>query len=132
MISQQLKDVIKQALISYPNLLGVYVLGSYFKGQVTKDSDFDLAVVVKKKTSQDEKEIYKLLYPISFPKNLDLSVVDKSSSPLFLFQIISTGGCLFAISEKDRVEFEAFVMQAYYDNAHIRNIYYSYLNNKFA
>ena len=69
---------------------------------------------------------------IDFPKDLDLSVVDKNSSPLFLFQIVSTGQCIYQSSEKEKVSFEAFTLGNYYDTAHLRKIYYSYLKDKFS
>ena len=114
-----------------PNIISAYVLGSYVKGQDRLDSDFDLAVVVKRKHEHSDEQIYQLIKDLSFPKNLDLSVVDKTSSPLFLFQIISTGKRIYASSLVVATRFEAFVLHHYYDTAHIRNIYYSYLKQKF-
>ena len=114
-----------------PNIISAYVLGSYVKSQDRLDSDFDLAVVVKRKHEHSDEQIYQLIKDLSFPKNLDLSVVDKTSSPLFLFQIISTGKRIYASSPAAATRFEAFVLHHYYDTAHIRNIYYSYLQQKF-
>lgn len=131
MINQRLVLQINNALSKEPRIKLVYILGSVVSGRAKEDSDFDLAVVVEDKTKIEYKQIYNLLSRIHFPKDLDLSVVDKNSSPLFLFQAISTGNCLYQKSEEDRVNFEAFVLNNYYDSAHIRKIYHSYLKDKF-
>lgn len=128
------KGLISQLAVSFskePKIKLAYVLGSVVSGRAKSESDFDLAVVIEDKYQIDLDYVYSLTVPISFPKDLDLSIVDKNSSPLFLFQMISTGECLYQKSEKIRISFEAYVLRNYYDNAHLRNIYYSYLKDKF-
>lgn len=131
MYDQKLSLQIEQALSDKPEILGAYVLGSIVSGKTHKESDFDLAVVVNNKEKITDNQIYDLLFHIKFPKDLDLSVIDKSSSPLFLFQVISRGKCIYFRSKNEQVEFEGFVAKNYYDTAHIRNIYYSTLHHKF-
>jgi len=114
-----------------PRILAAYVLGSVVSGHDRVDSDFDLAVVVDSRRKVSDEEVYELIKSINFPRDLDLSVVDKSSSPLFLFQMISRGRRVYERSEAEVNDFEAFVMRNYYDTAHIRNIYHSYLGDKF-
>lgn len=128
------KGIILQIGVSFskePKIKLAYALGSVVSKRAKPDSDFDLAVVVGNKHQIDFNGVYNLISPISFPKDLDLSVVDKNSFPLFLFQMISTGECLYQKSEKIRISFEADVLRNYYDNAHLRNIYHSYLKDKF-
>lgn len=122
---------IKQALSKESKIELAYVLGSVVSGRARVDSDFDLAVVVDDVSKIDYKHVYNLISHISFPKDLDLSIVDRSFSPLFLFQIINTGECIYQTSEKNKTLFEAFALKNYYDTAHMRKIYYSYLKNKF-
>ncbi len=131
MINKSLIGQIADSLSKTPKMKLAYALGSVVKGREKDDSDFDLVVVVEDKDRADYNAVYKLVSGLSFPKDLDLSVVDKKSSPLFLFQIVSTGKCVFKISEEEKVLFEAYVLKNYYDNAHLRNIYYSYLKDKF-
>lgn len=131
MINQNLTSQIKKALSKEPKIELAYVLGSSVSERVKEDSDFDLAVIVEDVSKIDYKQIYNLISHISFPKDLDLSVVDKNSSPIFMFQIISTGKCVYQKSEQDKVYFEAFTARNYYDSAHLRKIYYSYLKDKF-
>lgn len=132
MLDQQRQEQLQQAFGKNPRIVAAYVFGSFVSGKVNKESDFDLAVVVDNKKYVSVNDVYSLIHKISFPGDLDLSVVEKSSSPLFLFQIIKTGECIYKRSEKERGKFEAFVLHNYYDTAHIRNIYYSYLKDKFA
>ena len=131
MIKQKLQQAIAAAFGQRSEILAAYVLGSVANGKTVKESDFDLAVVVDNKKKLSFEKVYDLISHISFPKNLDLSVVDKSSSPLFLFQMISKGKKVYARNSQETVAFEAFVMHNYYDTQHMRNIYYSYLKEKF-
>lgn len=139
MLSKKLASQIRDSLSKEPKINkfvpgGIklaYVLGSAVSGRVKPDSDFDLAVVVDDVTKITYDQIYKLVSSLSFPKNLDLSIVDKNSSPLFLFQITSTGRCVYKKSDNEKVSFESFVMKNYYDTAHLRKIYSAYLKERF-
>lgn len=132
MIDKKLVTQIKQALSQEPKIKLAYVLGSVVSGRERADSDFDLAVIVDDMAEISYNQIYKLVSHLSFPKNLDLSIVDKNSSPLFLFQITSTGNCVYKRSDNEKVSFESFVMKNYYDSAHLRNIYSAYLKERFS
>lgn len=127
-----LKIQLQQALKDKPGILAVYVIGSFASANVSQESDFDLAVAVENKNKIAADDIYKLIQPISFPKDLDLSVVDLSSSPLFLYQIVSKGEKLDLGREKQAIDFESRVLDNYYDTQHLRKIYYSSLKDKFS
>lgn len=114
------------------NILAVYLFGSLPKGHASHESDFDLAVVVDKKQPNSQDSIYELIKGIQFPKNLDLSVVDRASSPLFLFQVVGKGQRIYERNRSDRVQFEAFVLHNYYDTVHLRAIYERHLKKKFS
>lgn len=126
-----LKNKLRKALKDRPGLLAAYVIGSFASANVGQESDFDLAVAVDNKNKTTADDIYKLIQPVSFPKDLDLSVVDLSSSPLFLYQIVSKGEKLDVGQEKQAVDFESRVLDNYYDTEHLRKIYYSSLKDKF-
>lgn len=132
MIDNQLKQKISNSLSQNISVVAVYVLGSIAQGNTGAESDFDLAVVVDKKQPEIFDTIYELLKDIQFSKNLDLSVVDCSSSPLFLFQIVSKGDRLYERNRSDLVRFEAFVLHNYYDTGHIRAMYAENLKEKFS
>ena len=131
MLDKNLILQIQNALKKEQNILAVYVFGSLIKGDETRESDFDIAFVVRNKKDTTDKKIYEFIKDIHFPKDLDISVVDKSSSPLFLFQIVSTGKRIYEKSENLANSFEAYILNNYYDTQHLRNIYYKYLKSKF-
>ena len=83
-----------------------------------------------KRTSLDK--VYSLVKHCSFPKDLDLAVVDHSSSPLLLYEIVKNGKRIYTQDKMQSINFEADVLYKYYDTAHIRNIYFSYLSEKFS
>ena len=131
MLNQTLITQINNVLKNEPKIISAYCFGSVAGNFSTRESDLDLAFVVKNKENVTEKQIYHLLKDLSFPKNLDISLVDKKSSPLFLFEIVSRGQKIYVSDEFAVSNFEAFVLNNYYDNSHLRNIYYGYLKNKF-
>ena len=131
MDADKLGTEISRALVKEKNAVSAYLAGSFVRGDAGKDSDVDLVVMVTKKQADDADRIYSLIKDIEFPKDLDLTVVDKTSSPLFLFQVISRGKRIYQASESAAAAFEAAVLHEYYDTAHLRNIYFSYLNEKF-
>jgi len=127
----ELSKSVAMVLKKEPGVIAAYFLGSVVYGKESRESDFDLAVVVENKKRISEENIYTLLQEITFPRDLDLSVVDKSSSPLFLFQLVSKGKRVYEKSEFEISIFEAFVLHNYYDTQHMRNIYFRNLGSKF-
>lgn len=124
-------EQLQKAVGVMPEIMAVYVFGSFAKGQETKESDFDLAFVVENRKKIDTHRIYDALDKVHLPADLDIVVVDASSPPLLLFEIISSGKLIFTRSEKETTDFEANTLKSYYDNTHIRKIYYEYLKEKF-
>lgn len=132
-----MKDVeiisdIQKVLKKEPRILATYIFGSYAKGVYNKESDFDIAIVVENKKLIIEDLVYDLLKDINFPKDPDISIVDKTTSPIFLFQIIKSGTKIYTKDENKADAFEAYVLRYYYDTQHLRNIYNYYLKEKFA
>lgn len=126
-----MKEELRKIFYQEPHVLAVYLFGSFVLGKTHNRSDFDLAVVVDDRQKIDEKTVYKLISHLSFPRDLDLSVIDRHSSPLFLFQIIKNGQRLYQRDPRSVLDFESFVMWNYADNKHIREIYATYLPRKF-
>jgi len=123
---------IKAALSQEPGILAAYLIGSVVSGSLTPESDFDLVVVARNRRVTDDNKVYQLIRQLNFPKDLDLSVVDSSSSPVFLYQIISKGKRIYAKDPAKADDFEAFSLHNYYDNAHMREIYNQALKKKFS
>lgn len=129
MDTDKLAAEISRAFGGEAEVVGAYLAGSFVRGEARPESDVDLVVAVKRKQADTASRIYSLIKEIEFPKDLDLTVVDKKSSPLFLFQVVSKGKRIY--KSKGLTEFEAEVLRGYYDTAHLRNIYFSYLKDKF-
>lgn len=123
---------IQETLKKEPRILAAYIFGSYAKGISNKESDFDIAFVVANKKVITDDVVYELLKDIPFPKDPDISIVNKTSSPIFLFQIIKSGTRIYAKDENKANAFEAYILRYYYDTQHLRNIYNYYLKEKFA
>ncbi len=121
-----------QVLAGNPKIISAYFLGSYQKKQTHQKSDFDLAVVMEKNLPGQKDKVYALLKKLHFPADLDLTLVDKKSSPLFLFQIISSGKRIYEKNRSSALAFEDFALYHYYDTAHLRRLNYYYLKQKFA
>ena len=122
---------VQKALKKEPRILACYIFGSYAKGIQTKESDFDISVVVENKKLIKEDAVYELLKDVPFPKDPDISIVDEASSPIFLFQIIKSRLRIYVKNEYAINDFEAYVLRYYYDTQHLRNIYNYYLKEKF-
>lgn len=124
------KSVINQIVQKFPEVKGVYVIGSFIRNQQRKDSDFDLVVIVDKVPLERLRNIFNEFNSQLKIENLDLRIViPEETDPLFLFEIVK-GKPLYFRSEKARVEFETRVLKLYYDTQHLRNIYNFYLKER--
>ena len=126
-ISDDLIRQIQSRAIKEPNILSVYLFGSLPKGYAGRESDLDLAVVVGDRRIINTDDIFDVFLPITFPKEADISVVDKQSSPLLLYEIVSGGKRIYTKSMDLANTFEAYALDTYYDTHHLRNIYRMYL-----
>lgn len=113
-------------------VIAVYVHGSQVKGYAAPDSDTDVAVVVEDRSNLERGPFssYKVANEIEDVmkiKNPDVRVVDKDSSPVFLFEIVSDGKIVYQKDEYSRSRFEEGVLRSYYDSEHMRDIYAGYL-----
>ena len=109
---------------------GVYLFGSQVRGNAIVDSDLDVAVIIsdESKLSQiDYGRLYNLFSDVFSEQEVDLRLVTRESSPLFLFQMLKYGQCLYAPDESQRVDLESDIMRRYYDTQHLRDIYHQYL-----
>ena len=125
----KLTNQVKKIADLVPEIKLIYLFGSQAVDRVNEESDLDIAVFVE---NQDEVSVRKLLVKFNQvginPINLDLSVVDLNSSPLFLLQIIKKGKCLYKRKETLQASIEGKIMQRYYDTQHMRDIYSYYLD----
>ena len=124
------KNIIKQIGKKFPKITAVYLIGSKARGEERKDSDLDIAIVVKKASIKRLKNIFEEFSKKLQIPNLDLRIIiPEETDPLFLFQVIK-GKLLYFKSEKEKVQFETKAMKLFYDTQHLRNIYHFYLKER--
>lgn len=123
-IIQKLKKIFSER----KEITAVYVFGSRAGDFAGRQSDLDLAVMVADREKISERELLKFLINkgIKLPFSLDLCCVDLSSSPLFLYQIIKNGVCIYEKDYFGRVVLEGKILDIYYDTQHLRDIYNYY------
>ncbi len=113
-------------------VIAVYVHGSQVKGYAAPDSDTDVAVVVRDRNKLERGHfgsynVVNEMEGVLSIKNPDVRVVDKDSSPVFLFEIISDGKIVYQENESSRLGFEERVLRTYYDAEYMREVYGDYL-----
>ncbi len=131
LINDDFINQIQKRIKNRSEIWGVYCFGSVAKGETFKESDLDLAFLVEDRRKVNTDQIYDLIRDLSFPKDLDITVIDRYSSPLLLFEIVAHGRCIVVNDEENTTNFESFVLDNYYDTSHLRNIYAYYLKDKF-
>lgn len=113
-----------------PHIIVVYIYGSRAKGYARKNSDLDIAAVVDDMQGIDYGKLYLQVSKLIEHIELDLRIATAKSDSTYLFEMIG-GKCLYQRSETDRINFETRVLRNFYDNKHIRDIYYYYLKRSF-
>lgn len=119
---------IQKILAKQPNVIAAYLFGSAARGQTHPKSDVDIGVVVSDVAGIDYGELCLKIGGVVSRKEVDLRIVVlKKTSPVFLYNLIKENLCLYAKSEKKRVQFETQALRRFYDSARIRKIYRYYL-----
>ncbi|MEK6715278.1 MAG: nucleotidyltransferase domain-containing protein [Candidatus Omnitrophota bacterium] len=115
------------------NVKLVYLFGSRAKGNFVKESDFDIAVLFKKKPSDPLalKEVSILSHKLSkfFPAKIDIVSLNQSSS-LLKYEAIASGRPLYCSSESERINFEVSVLKEYIDEQFMRDIYFKAMKKR--
>lgn len=112
--TKQLKKIFQQ----YQEIKLVYLFGSYASGGEKKISDVDLAIYIKEKTSIKKKKdiVLSLIFHLEkvFQRPVDLTIIDFSLSPIFLYQVIKEGKVVYEI-EPYRLIVETKIFNLYFD-----------------
>lgn len=106
------KDIAKHVRAELPNVLAIYLFGSFATGETNTESDIDIAIFIKPALSADA--LLKLSYSLTQVFNRDFDIIDLSQVPTVLrMQIISTGIRLFCKNAMTCETFEDFVFSDY-------------------
>lgn len=100
--------VIKQYI---PEIRLLYLFGSYASGQINKNSDIDLAVLLPEKISTVDR--WEIQQKLALEFNVDIDLIDLlSASTVMQNEIISKGICLYDAEDYQGL-FEMQVMSMY-------------------
>lgn len=131
-LDKKTEKAIEKVFRSQPQTLAVYLYGSKIAGYERKSSDLDIAIVVDDTRSIDYGKLTLEANRIFPNVETDLRIITKDTSPTFIFQVIKNNQCIYQKSDKEKVQFESKALSDYYDGAHLRDIYDSYLKSYFA
>lgn len=125
---------VPDSIFAQLSIRACYLFGSRVTGNITSESDYDIAVFVDNVKTVDYKMLSDQLTDIFvFPEKLQLSIVDSTNtSPVLLMQIIRKGKLLYEQTIGYHVSLEAFIMRQYFDDNFRINIYYEALKQKYA
>jgi len=111
-------------LFTKSRVILAYLFGSQAKGEIGPMSDIDIAVLWNK----DEKEKLKksLLLQSRIKERLRAECIEvgplNDQALSFCYQVIKDGICIFG-KEKDRVEYETFILNEYLDFSYLAEEY---------
>lgn len=95
-----------------PDLIALYRFGSQAKGTARPGSDVDLAVLTHNPIPNLRR--FELAQDLAIRLHRDVDLVElRSASTVMRMQIISTGECLFKVSDQLQGEFEDLVYSTY-------------------
>lgn len=104
-----------------------YQFGSTVSGEVTKESDVDIAVCFKEDLSARERFEARLLImeklAHSFKRNVDVVVLNDLRSLFFRYVIIKEGRLIYDSGGGNYVDFESRAMGLYFDFAPFLEMY---------
>jgi predicted nucleotidyltransferase len=106
------KAALKEITESFPNVKGVYVFGSFAKGEETQESDLDLAILLDKPA--DKVKLWDVAQNIAIQIQRDVDLIDLlSTSTVFQFQIITTAKNIYSQDFKACDAFEDLTYAMY-------------------
>ncbi|RLI72728.1 nucleotidyltransferase domain-containing protein [Archaeoglobales archaeon] len=98
---------------THPNVIAIYLFGSYAKGEQTPMSDIDIAVILRNPTAESEAEIASFSSP-------NIEVVLFHRLPLYIkFEVFKYGKELFVGDEEELLQIKMKVMREYLDTTHL-------------
>lgn len=126
------KKEIKNIFISKDVILS-YLFGSYIKGNFSKLSDIDIAVLLKREIDCENYLKIKLDLSVKLSEilrdlktEIDIVILNESSITL-KYQVIKYGEVIYKLDEKTRVNFETTVVDYYLDTKPLRDESFKYL-----
>jgi len=110
-IEIQIIDLLKKRI---PDLLGIYIFGSYANNTMTPESDIDIAFLSFQKISQVEK--WKIQEELAFILNQDVDLIDlKDATTILRTEVVEKGKLIFSGDSYQVNYFEMITYSMYAD-----------------
>lgn len=126
--------IMRDYLGSQPDVVLVYLYGSYALGKTWAESDLDIGVLFDDKETPYEtfKQALRCAGELQFRLGgIEVDLRELNGAPVeFLMQVIKSGRCLYARSERSRVQFETRVIREYLDFKPVLDEYYRELRQR--
>jgi predicted nucleotidyltransferase len=126
--------IIRDYLARQPEVVLAYLYGSYALGQEWTESDLDVGVLFEERESSYEVFRRALRHAAELQSKLgeiEIDLRELNGAPVeFLMQVIKPNRCLYARSERERVQFETRVIREYLDFKPVLDEYYSQLRRR--
>ncbi|MEM1581589.1 MAG: nucleotidyltransferase domain-containing protein [Candidatus Bathyarchaeia archaeon] len=113
---REVEEVLVNFFEGEKDVLVSYIFGSHVRGYATRESDFDIAVLLSE-TPRSLLECY--LYLINklteiLGDNVDLVILN-TAPPMLKYHVVRYGRVIYSRSERARVTFEARAVSEYLD-----------------
>lgn len=114
-----------------PDIVAVYLYGSFIEDRIHPKSDIDFGVLFNKpiKSFNSVGQVYSDLCDLKLPTEPDVRNLDLKESPAYLMNVIK-GKLVYIRDDNKRVEFEVEVLRRYYDTERLRQIRFYYLDQR--
>ena len=118
-------------LFSSSNVILCYLYGSYARNQQTSLSDLDLAILLDKNSTSQERGYISLDLSNSIGKlmkGIEVDVRVLNDAPLeHRYNVVREGRVIYSAYEDIRLEFESMTLMRYFDFKPIIDQYYQYM-----
>lgn len=130
-LDQETIDKIKEYYVSKPEVIAVYLYGSFARGEAKADSDIDLAVLVEESDKYKGFAIPQVVFAQDLTEKLgrEIEVQDLTSVALeFKHRVITEGILIYCNAPEKRIGFEVSTINRYFDLKPFYDEYYRYLS----
>ena len=114
-------ESLKEIFAKYPDILAVYLFGSYAEGREMEESDLDLAIIPKSSEIHQKKlDILSDLARLGFCK-VDLVFLD-TDDIVVKYEAIRLNNLIYQTDEFDRGTYYSLILRQYFDFYHYLDI----------
>lgn len=114
-------ESLKEIFAKYPDVLAVYLFGSYAEGREMEESDLDLAIIPKSSEIHQKKlDILSDLARLGFCK-VDLVFLD-TDDIVVKYEAIRLNNLIYQTDEFDRGTYYSLILRQYFDFYHYLDI----------